>query len=98
MNTTAQEPSSRRGRRPHADRPSSLPKGPAYRVVIADDFAVARRGVRAIIESFAGAEVCGEASTGLEAVELVRKEKPNLLMIDLTMPEMNGLDAARILR
>jgi DNA-binding NarL/FixJ family response regulator len=65
-----------------------------YRILIADDHPVVRRGLRDLLESQAGIEVCSEASTGFEAVERVKKEKPDLIVLDLTMPEMNGLDVA----
>jgi DNA-binding NarL/FixJ family response regulator len=69
-----------------------------YRVLVADDHAVVRRGVRALLESQPGIEVCWEASTGVEAIEHVRRNKPNLVLLDLTMPEMNGLEVARVIR
>ena len=70
----------------------------AYRVLIADDHAVVRRGLRSLLASQPGIEVCCEASTGPEALECVKKEKPDLLVLDLTMPEMNGLQVARAAR
>ena len=73
------------------EAPASKP----YRILVADDHAVVRRGVRALLENQPGLEVCCEASTGLEALEYVKKAKPNLVLLDLTMPEMNGLEAAR---
>ena len=69
-----------------------------YRILVADDHAVVRRGVRALLENQPGLEVCCEAATGLEAVENVKKIRPNLVLLDLTMPEMNGLEAARAIR
>jgi DNA-binding NarL/FixJ family response regulator len=69
-----------------------------YRVLVADDHDVVRRGVRALLESQPGVEVCCEAATGVEAVEHVKKAKPDLVVLDLTMPEMNGLEAARVIR
>jgi DNA-binding NarL/FixJ family response regulator len=69
-----------------------------YRIMIADDHAVVRRGVRALLDTQQGLEVCCEASTGLEAIEHVKKIKPNLVLLDLTMPEMNGLEVARVIR
>lgn len=74
------------------------PAARPYRILVADDHGVVRRGVRALLESQPGLEVCCEASTGLEAVEHVKKTKPNLVLLDLTMPEMNGLEAARAIR
>jgi len=70
----------------------------SYRVLIADDHSVIRSGVRQLLEAQAGIEVCCEATTGVEAVEYVKKGKPDMVLLDLTMPEMNGLDAARQIR
>lgn len=69
-----------------------------YRVLVADDHDVVRRGVRALLEGQPGVEVCCEAATGVEAVEHVKKTKPDLVVLDLTMPDMNGLEAARVIR
>src|SRR6202451_2410811 len=66
-----------------------------YRILVADDHAVVRRGVRALLENRGAFEVCCEASTGLGALEYVKKAKPNLVLLDLTMPERKGLEAAR---
>lgn len=70
----------------------------SYRILVADDHAVVRRGLRALLGSQPGVEVCWEASTGVEAMEHVKKEKPDLLVLDLTMPEMNGLEVVRAVR
>lgn len=73
-----------------------LPKSMAKtRIVIADDHAVMRRGVRSILESQPGWEVVGEASTGRDALEQVRKLKPDVVVLDIGMPELNGLEATR---
>ncbi len=65
------------------------------RILIADDHEVARKGVRAVLESHAGWEVCGEARDGREAVECASRLKPDVLLLDIGMPNLNGLDAAR---
>lgn len=65
------------------------------RILIADDHEVARRGIRALLESHPGWEVCGEASDGRETVELAARMKPDLILLDIGMPNLNGLDAAR---
>jgi two-component system response regulator NreC len=70
----------------------------SYRVLVADDHGVVRHGVRLLLESQPGVEVCGEARTGREAIDYVKKEKPDLLILDLTMPEMNGLEAVQAIR
>ncbi len=65
------------------------------KVLIADDHQVMRRGVRAVVELLPGWEVCGEASTGREAVEMVGRLHPQIVVMDVTMPELNGLEATR---
>lgn len=65
------------------------------RILIADDHEVARKGIRSLLESHAGWEVCGEATDGREAVECATKMKPDVLSLDIGMPYLNGLDAAR---
>jgi DNA-binding NarL/FixJ family response regulator len=58
-----------------------------YRILVADDHAVVRRGVRALLESQPGLEVCCEAATGLEALEHVKKTKPNLVLLTMHFSE-----------
>src|SRR5438093_2920447 len=65
------------------------------RIMIVDDHAVVRRGVRALLESHPGWEVSGEATTGREALDLARRLQPDIVVMDLTLPELNGLDATR---
>lgn len=67
----------------------------SIRVLIADDHEVMRRGVRAVVEQQPGWSVCAEASTGREAVELVEKFRPEIVVMDVQMPELNGLEATR---
>jgi len=75
-----------------------MPSAEPYRILLADDHAVVRRGVRTLLESLTGIVVCAEASDGREAVELSKKQKPNLAILDLTMAIMDGLEAASIIR
>ena len=65
------------------------------RILIADDHEVARRGIRSLLESRPGWEVCAEAKDGRDAVELATKTKPDLVLLDIGMPNLNGLEAAR---
>jgi len=65
------------------------------RILIADDHEVARKGIRSLLENHPGWEICGEASDGREAVASVTKLKPDVLLLDIGMPNLNGLDATR---
>lgn len=63
------------------------------KVMIADDHAVVRRGLRTLIEGVPGWEVCAEAADGSEAVKLAAETKPDVIIMDLSMPVMSGVDA-----
>lgn len=63
-----------------------------YRVLVADDHPLIRRGVRTLLESQPGIEVAWEAASGSEAIEIVRSGQPDLVILDLTMPEVSGFD------
>ena len=65
------------------------------RILIVDDHAVVRRGLRSLLESHEGWEVCGEAASGPEAVEHCRRLRPEVVVMDLSLPGLNGLDATR---
>jgi DNA-binding NarL/FixJ family response regulator len=69
------------------------------RVVLADDHALVRAGIRALLGGIAGIEVVGEAQNGHEIIELVDKLRPRLVLMDIAMPGLNGLEAtARIVK
>ena len=68
------------------------------RILIADDHQLFRYGVRALLQSHAGWEICGEARTGREAVAKAIELKPDIVILDIIMPELNGVDAARRIR
>src|SRR5918994_4226734 len=68
------------------------------RLLIADDHALVRQGLRGILEREPGIEVVGEAHNGREAVDLCRALGPNLVLMDLRMPEMDGLEATRMIK
>ena len=65
------------------------------RILIVDDSVFVRRSIRSCIETNTDWLVCGEADDGQAAIEMVRELKPDLVILDLAMPMMNGLDAAR---
>src|SRR5574341_313768 len=65
------------------------------RILVVDDHAVVRRGVRTLLESHEGWEVCGEATTGRDAVVQSLRLRPDVVVMDLSLPELNGLDATR---
>ena len=63
------------------------------RVLLADDHALVRAGIRALLEKIPGVEVVGEAGTGRKALELVRSTLPNIVLMDIAMTELGGLEA-----
>ncbi len=65
------------------------------RILLADDHEIVREGLRALIEKRTDMEVTGEANSGWEAVRLVRKLTPDLIIMDISMPDLNGIDATR---
>jgi len=69
-----------------------------FSILLADDHTMFRRGVRRIIQSISGTEVVGEASDGFELLELVKKTAPRLVIVDISMPNLRGLEATRELK
>ncbi len=66
-----------------------------YTIILADDHAMFREGIRKIIERIEGALISGEANDGLELLELLKKSSPNLVILDISMPNLRGLEAIR---
>ena len=67
------------------------------RILLADDHSVVRRIVRNFVQSESGWEVCAEATTGREAVVMTAAEHPDVVVLDLSMPDLNGLQAASLI-
>jgi DNA-binding NarL/FixJ family response regulator len=65
---------------------------------VADDHALMRRGIKTLLESHTGWEICGEARTGRDAVAKAETLKPDIVILDISMPDLNGVDAARRIR
>jgi len=67
----------------------------SFRILIADDHEIVRKGLRSLLESHPGWEVCGEAADGWEAVDKAEQLNPDVIALDIGMPNLNGLDAGR---
>lgn len=67
------------------------------RLILADDHTLVRAGIRALLEKLSGAEVVGEASDGREVLSLVKRHRPDVVLLDIAMPGLNGLEAAAAL-
>ena len=68
------------------------------RVLIADDHAIVRAGLRALLIEDTAFELVGEAAGGYEAIELVKKTRPDVLMLDLSMPDLDGISVTRMIK
>jgi DNA-binding NarL/FixJ family response regulator len=68
------------------------------RILLADDNEWVRRGVKSILAPLTQCEICGEAKDGEEAIRIAAQVHPDLILLDVSMPGLNGLEAARLLR
>ncbi|MBT7944296.1 MAG: response regulator transcription factor [Alphaproteobacteria bacterium] len=74
------------------------PSGPTIRVLLADDHPLVTEGILSCLETYERIEVVGEAATGREALEKAKELLPDVVLIDINMPELNGLDAAELFK
>ena len=82
-----------------AAAPPPPPPAPRiYKILVADDHPIVRRGLRSLLESQPDLQVCAEAGDGAATMEIVLKDRPDLVILDLTMPEKNGLEVTRLIR
>jgi DNA-binding NarL/FixJ family response regulator len=68
------------------------------RFLIVDDHADTRSGIRSVLSTHVNWEICGEAVDGVEAVEKAKALRPDIILMDISMPRMNGLEATEIIR
>ena len=68
------------------------------KILIADDHAAVRRGMRALLEFHEGWEVCGEAENGQDAIEKTKQAKPDLVILDVAMPALSGFEVAKLIK
>ena len=70
----------------------------ALRIIVADDHDIIRRGLKQLLTAHSGWEVCAEAKTGREAVTIAEQLRPDIVVMDISMPDLNGLEATRQIR
>ena len=70
----------------------------AVRILLVDDHPIVRQGLRTLLEGRSGWEIVGEASDGIEALDKVDTLQPDVVVLDVTMPRMNGLEACRLIQ
>jgi len=78
----------------HREQPETM----SVRILLVDDHPIVRQGLRTLLEGRTGWEVVGEASDGVEALEKVESLQPDVVVLDVTMPRMNGLEACRMMQ
>lgn len=70
----------------------------AVNILLADDHKMVREGIRCLLENVPEFNVVGEAADGYECIGLVNKTKPNIVLLDIDMPDMNGIEALRVIK
>lgn len=81
-----------------AEAATTRPEMKSIRLLIVDDHEIFRRGLRALLEPSSEWQICGEAVDGLDAIEQCKSLKPNIVVLDVSMPRLNGLEAARLIK
>ena len=71
---------------------------PNYRIILADDHVLIRQGLRRLIEEDPELQVVDEAGDGLELLEILEKSSPDMVIIDINMPRLRGLEAAKFIK
>lgn len=79
-------------------RTNELNEKPRIRVLLADDHAIVRQGLRSILESYLDIDIIGEVADGKESLASVERVRPSVIVMDLNMPRMNGIDATAIIK
>lgn len=74
---------------------SDMPAPPVIRLIIADDHAIVRQGLASLLDDQPDIQIVGQAGTGSEALSMARRRHPDLALLDVTMPDMNGFEATR---
>jgi len=83
---------------PYAAASESKEQFMAVRILLVDDHPIVRQGLRTLLEGRSGWEVVGEASDGLDALEKIESLQPDVVVLDVTMPRMNGLETCRLIQ
>lgn len=81
-----------------AETAAQRPSMKSARLLIVDDHEIFRRGLRALLEPSSEWQICGEAVDGLDAIEQCKSLKPDIVVLDVSMPRLNGLEAARLIK
>ena len=68
------------------------------RILLADDHQIMREGLRALLEAHPSMQVVAEAENGIETLKIARQEKPDVVIMDIGMPDINGIEATRLLK
>jgi signal transduction histidine kinase/CheY-like chemotaxis protein len=89
------QPTDSRSSDPSSERPRLAQDRPPIRVLLVDDHAMVRQGLRSIVDAYAHLQVAGEANNGVKAIDAVRELRPDVVVMDLNMPQMNGIEATK---